>query len=178
MENISMSEFTLVLKDWQVFFSTVALASVTLAGLLFVSLSLRFEKIRRNKDSSFMRLARNSFADFLYVLMLGLIFLVPHPVPAGLAVALFVLGASRAIGLFRVGRGTGKNYGNKRSTAQILRESALPAVASLGLIVVGMEILRGDMTSIYALVLVVAALLTSASWNAWLILVEEYEPGN
>jgi hypothetical protein len=31
------------------------------------------------------------------------------------------------------------------------------------------------MISIYALVLVIAALLTSASWNAWLILVAEEE---
>lgn len=167
-----MTEFTQVLRDWEIFFSTVALASVTLAGLLFVSLSLRIEHTPLGKGSPFMRLARNSFADFLYVLMLGLVFLVPHPVPAGLAVALFVLGASRSIGLFRLGRDAGKNAGKKRTTAQILRESALPAVASLGLIVVGIEILRGDLTSIYALVLVVAALLTSASWNAWLILVE------
>jgi hypothetical protein len=38
---------------------------------------------------------------------------------------------------------------------------------------VGVEVLRGDMLAIYALVLVVAALLVTASWNAWLILVEE-----
>jgi len=44
---------------------------------------------------------------------------------------------------------------------------------SLGLIAVGVELLRGDMRAIYALVLAVAALLATASWNARLILVEE-----
>jgi purine-cytosine permease-like protein len=173
---IVSQDFPQVLKDWQPFFSAVAGASVTLAGLLFVSLSLRFDKIRKHPEADFMRLARNSFADFLYVLMLGLIFLVPHPVPVGLAVALFVLGASSAVGLFRV-RPAGKYQpSEKKKTGQIFRESALPAVASLGLIVVSVEIMRGDMTSIYALVLVVAALLATASWNAWLILVEEPHP--
>jgi hypothetical protein len=37
--------------------------------------------------------------------------------------------------------------------------------------VVAIEILRGDLNSIFLLVLVIAALLTTASWNAWLILV-------
>jgi hypothetical protein len=92
-------EFTLVLKDWQLFFSTVVLASVTLAGLLFVSLSLKQDLVRKDRNSPNMRLARNSSVVFLYMLMLGLIFLVPHPVPMGLAVALFVLGFSRSVGL-------------------------------------------------------------------------------
>jgi hypothetical protein len=55
---------------------------------------------------------------------------------------------------------------------RIVREIALPVISYLGLIVVAVEILRGDLTSIYTLVLVIAALLTTASWNAWLILVE------
>jgi hypothetical protein len=166
------TEFTLVLKDWQLFFSTVALASVTLAGLLFVSLSLRPDLFRDEKNAFYMRLARNSFADFLYVLMLGLIFLVPHPVPMGLAVALFVLGFSRSVGLIRYLPGKHPTQPRKKRFGHIVREIALPAVSYLGLIVVAVEILRGDLTSIYALVLVIAALLTTASWNAWLILVE------
>ena len=168
----TIPEFTNVLENWQLFFSTVALASVTLAGLLFVSLSLRPEHIRRDKSSPFMRLARNSFADFLYVLMLGLIFLVPHPVPMGLAVALFVLGFSRSVGLIRYLPGRDPSMTQKRSMGRVVREIALPAVSYLGLIVVAIEVFRGDLTSIYTLVLVIAALLTTASWNAWLLLVE------
>lgn len=171
-----MSEFPLILKDWQLFFSTVALASVTLAGLLFVSLSLRPDLVRKDKNSPNMRLARNSFADFLYVMMLGLIFLVPHPVPMGLAVALFVLGFSRSVGLIRYFPGRDPSKFQKRRMGRIVREIALPVISYLGLIVVAVEILRGDFTSIYTLVLVIAALLTTASWNAWLILVEGKEP--
>jgi hypothetical protein len=167
-----LDTFTEQLQDWQLFYSTVALASVTLAGLLFVSLSLHLDAIKGPEHTRLMRLARGSFGDFLYVLMLGLVFLVPHQVPVGLAVALFVLGASRGFGLvlqarrtFRIGKAVTINLHG-------LREIALPALASLGLLIVGVEVMRGDMVSLFALVIVVAALLATASWNAWLILIE------
>jgi hypothetical protein len=64
-------------------------------------------------------------------------------------------------------------YSTGADASESLREYALPALACLGLIVVGEEILRGDTASIFGLVIVIAALLTTASWNAWLLLVEE-----
>jgi hypothetical protein len=165
-------EFTQVLKDWQLFFSTVALASVTLAGLLFVSLSLRFERVRLQTMVGMIELASHSFSDFLYVLMLGLIFLVPHPVPLGLAIALFVMGFARGVGLLRYKTKKDSRVDQIRNSIRFLRESVLSAIAAVGLIVVAVMILRGEMISIFILVLVIAALLTTASWNAWLILVE------
>jgi hypothetical protein len=168
-----LDTFTQQLREWQLFYSTVALASVTLAGLLFVSLSLHHESIKGRQDAHKLTLARGSFGDFLYLLMIGLVFLVPHQAPFGLAVALFALGAARGIGILReILRPAASRLAQRRGN-RLLREVALPALASLGLIVVGVEILRGDMLSIFALVLVVAALLGTASWNAWLILVEE-----
>ena len=168
-----MDAFTQQLRDWQLFYSTVALASVTLAGLLFVSLSLHHESIKGRRDTRMLSLARGSFGDFLYLLMIGLVFLVPHQAPFGLAVALFVLGAARSLGLLRQALRPSRNRLAQRPGSKLLREIGLPTLASLGLVVVGIEILRGDMLAIYALVLVVAALLATASWNAWLILVEE-----
>jgi len=167
-----LDQFSEQLREWQIFYSTVSLASVTLAGLLFVSLSLHGESLRRHKDSLQMRLARGSFGDFLYVLMLGLVFLVPHQAPFGLAIALFVLGAARGFGIARQALGTRRRNAPRGARLDVLREIALPALAALGLIIIGVEVLRGDYLSIYGLVLVVAALLATASWNAWLILVE------
>jgi hypothetical protein len=165
--------FTTQLRDWQIFYSTVALASVTLAGLLFVSLSLHHEAIKSGQDARMLRLARGSFGDFLYLLMLGLVFLVPHQAPFGLAVALFVLGAARGVGILREVLRLIRSRGGWQNGNKVLREIALPGLASLGLIAVGVEVLRGEMLAMYALVFVVAALLATASWSAWLILVEE-----
>ena len=158
-----MNDFTQALESWGLFYSTVALASVTLAGLLFVSISIRQERMKEEAFQGVVNLARGSFGDFLYVLMLGLIFLVPHPEPVGLAVALFVLGISRLLGILR------------QIYAHGMRRITLSAIASLVLLIVGIEVIRHELVAIYGLVIVVAALLTSASWNAWLILVAKDE---
>jgi hypothetical protein len=166
-----LDNFVQALNGWEIFYSTVALASVTLAGLLFVSLSIRQERMKDQAYRSILKLARGSFSDFLYVLMIGLVFLVPHPVPIGLAIALFVLGASRAVGFGRQLFAVMRSRAGRSPGVHALRGIILPLIASLGLILVGIEILRGVMIALYALVIVVSALLTTASWNAWLILV-------
>jgi hypothetical protein len=164
-----VGDFAEQVRDWQPFYSTVALAAATLSGLLFVSLSLRLDVIDLERPRT-LRLARGSFGDFLYVLMLGLIFLVPHQAPVGLAVALFVLGGTRAAGLLRAML-PGGHAARGAAGRQPMREVALPAIASVGLLIVGAAVLAGQMVAAYGLVLVVAALLGTASWNAWLILV-------
>ncbi|MFN2147418.1 MAG: hypothetical protein ACK2T2_03435 [Anaerolineales bacterium] len=165
-----MTEFTQALDHWGIFYSTVALASVTLAGLLFVSISIRQEQMKEEAFRGVVNLARGSFGDFLYVLMLGLVFLVPHPAPIGLAVALFVLGLSRMVGIVRQAA-IAVQSAKTGDRTHGMRRIALPAIASFVLVVVGIEVLRGELVAIYGLVIVVAALLSSASWNAWLILV-------
>ena len=105
--------------------------------------------------------------------MIAFVFLVPHQVPYSLTVSLVVLGLSRAIGLIR------SIVINKRSDIKqgdrqiIIREILLPLTASIGLILIGIEVLLGNYNYIYWLVGVIAALLLiSACWNAWLLLVE------
>jgi len=170
-----MDDFLATLHEWEVFYSTVSLASVTLAGLLFVSLSIRQERMMEKTYRNVVNLARSSFGDFLYVLMLGLIFLVPHPEPIGLSFALFVLGLSRTIGLGRRIYNEIRIPSERDERSFAARGIALHAVASLGLIIVAIGVLNGVFVSLYALVIVIAALLTNASWNAWLILVAEDE---
>jgi len=168
-----MDTFSQQLRDWQFFYSTVAAASATLTGLLFVSLSIHLEKIKSQAGTLMLRTAQRSFEDFLYVLMIALVFLVPHPVPIGLAIALFVLAGARLLGIARQAIRTARDPQRKLSMAEASREYALPALACLGLVFVAVEVLRGDTESIFGLVLVIAALLSTASWNAWLLLVQE-----
>jgi hypothetical protein len=164
-----MDTFAQQLRDWQVFYTAVTTSAVTLVGLLFVSLSLRMEKFRKQSESLTLRLARESFGDFLYLLMLGLVFLVPHQVPLGLAVALFVLGLSRGLGVLNQLR---KSWRSRRQDFHAVREIVLPGLVAGVLIVVAVEVAHGDMVSLFGLVIVIAALLGSASWNAWRILIE------
>src|SRR5512136_3126671 len=96
-----MDNFHQSLQAWQVFYATVAAASATLTGLLFVSLSLNRDRLKGARAHITLGTARRTFGDFLYVLMIALVFIIPHQVPYSLAVALLALGLSRGAGLTR-----------------------------------------------------------------------------
>lgn len=166
-----MEIFLASIQSWQVFYATVAAASATLTGLLFVSLSLNRERLKGSNAPQVMHMARQTFGDFLYVLMIALVFLVPHELPISLSVALLVLGLSRGVAFFREAAISLKN--RSMSLVILVKVIGLPFAASLGLIVVAIAINFGETDAIYALVIVIAALLTSACWNAWLLLMEE-----
>jgi len=169
-----MDSFKQSLQNWQFFFTSVATASATLTGLLFVSLTLNRDRLRGDNAHFTLSIARNTFGAFLYVLMIALVFLVPHPLPLSLTIALLVLGVTSAAGLvireLRLYRSTPRNWLDIRL---ILRTIGLPLLASVGLIIVAFEIKLGNFDAIFGLVGVIAALLISACWNAWLLLLEE-----
>ena len=165
-----MNDFTQQLVQWQWFYATVATSAATLMGLLFVSLSVNRKSATR-PSGGYLHTAQQSFGDFLYVFMIGLVFLVPHQAPFGLAVALFALGAARTAGVIRHWRHGGSSVSRDKRFSASLREYGLPLVATLGLLFVAVEILMGNTDSIFGLVAVIAALLATASWNAWLLLI-------
>ena len=166
-----MEIFQASIQSWQVFYATVAAVSATLTGLLFVSLSLNRERLKGQTPHTIIGQARQTFGDFLYVLMISLVFIVPHQLPISLSIALLVLGLSRGIAFFRQAAISLKN--RSISLLIIVKEIGLPFTASLGLIIVAIAINFGVMNAIYGLVVVIAALLVTACWNAWLLLIEE-----
>jgi hypothetical protein len=168
-----METFLKSLQSWQLFFATVAAATATLTGLLFVSLSLNRERLKGERARIVLAIARRTFSDFLYVLMISLVFIVPHQIPFSLTIALLVLGLSRGLGLIlerdRHLRRKGRHLDLKLTT----REFGLPFFASVGLIAVAIFVWIGKPDAIYGLVAVIAALLITACWNAWTLLVEQ-----
>ena len=166
-----MEIFQASMQSWQIFYATVAAASATLTGLLFVSLSLNRERLKGKNAHMVIGMARQTFGDFLYVLMISLVFIVPHQIPISLSIALLVLGLSRGIAFFRQAAISLKN--KSVSLLILVKEIGLPFTASLGLIVVAIAINFGVTNAIYGLVAVIAALLVTACWNAWLLLIEE-----
>jgi hypothetical protein len=167
-----MDLFKQSLLDWQLFFTSVATASATLTGLLFVALSLNRQRLKGDKAHPTLSIARNTFSDFLYILMISLVFLVPHPIPLSLTVALLVLGVTSAAGIISREVREYRTSSNLRLDARLLlRTIGLPAIASLGLIIVAVEIALGNFDAVFGLVGVISALLITACWNAWILLV-------
>jgi len=65
-----MNNCAQMLQAWLAFYTTIASAAATLAGLLFVSLSLN----RQRLDDQARMAARRTFANLIDVLVLALIF--------------------------------------------------------------------------------------------------------
>jgi hypothetical protein len=167
-----MDSFSLRIQEWQPFYATVGTACATLTGLLFVSLSLNVDTLTRPENAELMRLARRSFGDFLYVLMIAFVFLVPRQAPIGFAVAMLALSGSRLFGLFRLYSGLRSEQGMSSSARRgLLAEFTLPLAAAVGLAAAAFAILFGYLNALYWLVGVIALLLANASSNAWRLLV-------
>src|ERR1700742_4822177 len=67
---------------WQPFFITLAGIGATLAGLLFVAISLHPANKNEEAKVNLRRLAEQAFADLVQVLFLGLCFIVPAQSPS------------------------------------------------------------------------------------------------
>src|SRR5579859_2498631 len=86
-----MDTFSQQLGAWQPFFMTLVGVCATLAGLLFVALSLHAAALRELSSANLRRLAEHTFGDFITVLFVGLFFLIPGASPSFLGVILFVV---------------------------------------------------------------------------------------
>jgi hypothetical protein len=81
------------IEAWQVFFSTVALAAAGLMGLIFLSLSLKLDMLKKSKNAGIRHIAWQTFHNFFFLIMFSLVFLVPQENELGLALpyTLFLL---------------------------------------------------------------------------------------
>jgi hypothetical protein len=70
---------------------TLAGICATLAGLLFVALSLHVVSLRAAENANLRRLAQHTFGDFILVLFVALFFIIPGTNPVFLAVVLLML---------------------------------------------------------------------------------------
>jgi hypothetical protein len=161
------------LKPWEPFFTTAASAVATLAGLLFVSLSLNKEKLSGQENKIMLRLAQLCFADYLYVLLICLVFLIPKQGDGLLAIELFFIGLRRCFRLLRHARDSTHELSRKLAEWQTLRNYALPGFCAVGLMVVSVLFNFDQKIAPYLVATILLMLTAAASWNTWLLLVIE-----
>jgi hypothetical protein len=158
------------LQTWQPFYMTVAAVCATLTGLLFVALSLNVDLIKRAENAERMWLARQTFSEFLLVLMVALIFLIPGLGSVGLGASLFCLGGAWTLSTSNV---LLQNFRQRKMGVNLfLRAYGLSLAGTIGVIIIALCMFLGIAGALYGLVFMLAALLASASRNAWSLLVE------
>lgn len=165
--------FMHALEGWHEFYLLAGTAAVTLVGLLFVALSFHLDTLLHESRAHLLSSARLTFANFVYVLILSLITLVPHagPVFLGMFIALasamfLALGVTNEIRVMRQpGRTPGDRFMDRRRRVAIVgyllgAANAMVLIRSL------------DFAALYNFVCLVCLLLGNAAWASWDLLVQ------
>ncbi len=157
------------MNDWQAAYSTIAEVAATLTGLLFVSLSVKLNQTTDEERRWMLMLARRSFIDFLAVLGIALLFLVPAVSPYVIGWAILWLAVARVV--WHV-----SHWRTCRKLATINMKSSeyiVPMVATAGLFMAGTAALLAWTHAWKTIYVVAIVLLSGACQNAWRLLTRE-----
>lgn len=164
-----MVDFAQIIHDWQVFYATIAGASATLLGLLFVAVSINKEHLENEMHAHFRSLARQTFGTFMYIITFSLVFLIPRESPLGLGIPLTCIAVFGLINMIR------EMAPHKRTV------EGLVALNRYGWSLAGFSVmisssihilLAADKASLYHLVSAMFMLLVSAAKSSWILMVE------
>lgn len=166
-----MTDFAQIINTWQTFYLLTGTAAATLIGLLFVAVSINIASFHRKSSSYLYHFAALTFNCFFYVLLIAILFLIPHLSPPGLGIPLFLLGGLGLANAVVQQRRIRRSQTNQRQAEIASRFNVhIACLASLLLTAIG--VILGIEISLYCLVLVILFLLASAAQNAWALLVQ------
>lgn len=163
-------------QEWSGFFSALAQVSGGLVGLVFVALTFNPQKLGTGGDPMLGELARMTFSDFLVLLLVSLIMLVPHVTAPNVGVNFLMIGG---FALLRLARSLLRLRSHMRLGTgrwRIARGFALSTLGHVFLVVAGAELRAAtpNLDLIGSLLFsAVALLLMSASSSAWLLVMPE-----
>jgi len=166
-----MQTFAQYIERWHDFYMLAGTAAATLIGLLFVSLTLSIEVMSDESQIGLKQLATQTFASFLYVLLISLLLLIPDHNPNLIGVEILILGA---FGLVNAARHIQPVIGHLQATwakTYLFWRFIMPTASYVGLIVIAFTVWRGRHDGLFSLVYVVFVLLITATHNAWDLLV-------
>ena len=171
--------FTAQLQSWHDVYLSSAAAGATLAGLLFVGLSLHLRTVVAHADVR--ALARVTLSSFFTVVLASLYMLVPSPDPSTLGYPLLGIAAGAAVLMVRP---TWRGFRNRRTRSLSLWVLAIrfgtTALANLALGVGGAAMLGSNYAAAFQGLLIATLILLMVSVrNTWdlLVTIADQKPG-
>ena len=159
------------LEQWHDFYLLAGTAAATLAGLLFIALSLHMEVLVQEHYRGMLVVARAALTSFVTVLIVSLMLLVPRLAmrPTGVALILFVV----VFGALTIADMRGAmRHEHADFTRRTVRRRVLAPLIGYGLIALtGVGLLRRDYGMMYVMVSAMSLLLANAAWASWDLLV-------
>ena len=152
---------------WHDFYATVAGLSATLVGLLFVGLGLNPRIMAADGPTGMRVLAAQTFHNFLVLLVVSLIALIPDDTARTLAITLLIIGVQGVIRVAFDLRRARRDPDPQWSAVQSLTRYVSPALAYAICLWLVIDLWDGSSEALGGIVAVVFLLLMSATINCW-----------
>ena len=155
------------IQDWGQFYLTVAAASATLVGLLYVAIALTPEIIADESRDDLRSLARATFGNFLNVFVLSLTVLVPWSQLWALGAVVIgwaLLGIARSLRALRHALGEEEPAFERHI---ILRRVGLPVVSEGLVVIAGIALVAGTTALFWLIAVDIFFGLTQAAFGTW-----------
>ena len=160
------------IAEWHDFFAAVAGVAATLVGLLFVALALNPAVMADDGPAGLRTWAGQTFYNFLIVLAVALVVLIPDAGPLGLGLPLLILGVWGVVRVVADARRVRSDPAPEWHGRPVLARFASPLAGYVIAGWVGTQILRGNADAVGWLVATVFFLVMSAAGNCWDLLRE------
>jgi hypothetical protein len=168
--------FAQALEPWHDFYAAVSAAAATLVGLLFVSLSVNLKLFTGDEHADSRAIAIETFANFVYVLSIALVLLIPDVSPSGVGITFGIFGVMGTLTTVRRLSSASRRWRRRHARRLtywrfISARFILPLVSYLSLLVIATMLWSGNTEALSWLLFVIFTLLISAAQNAWDLLI-------
>lgn len=164
-----MTDFSLRVGEWQIFYATIMGCSATLLGLLFIAVSLNKGVISHRDNAHLKFYSRQTFGLFLSIIGISLTFLIPRQSPSGIGIPLACIGTT---GLAAAVQGLISRF-RKKERILGLRRYGWPVLAFAGIIFASLHVMFFlDTQSLFLVMAGMIMLLTSATRSSWFLLID------
>ena len=159
-------------EHWHEFYLMAGTAAVTLAGLLFVALSLHLDRLVEETHEHLLALARVTLLSFTVVLFASMFMLVPPSSRRQTAFMLAAMGVAGLVFTFRLTRTARHHDEAGFSRGQVRKRLLFPTVAYIMMLVTAAGIYVGIPEMLYMMVGAMCMILGNASGTSWELLVQ------
>lgn len=172
MKLARLNEYRAFVERWHEFYLMVGTAAVTLAGLLFVALSLHLEVLVQPRFASLLVVARSTLSTFVVLLIVSLMLLTPDPTMRTTGVTLFVFSTIFLVITLREMRGAFAHEHAEFSRRLLRRRLLFPVFGYALIALLGLCVINGIFEMLYLMVSIASGLLANAVWASWDLLVK------
>jgi hypothetical protein len=160
------------MERWHEFYLMTGTAAVTLAGLLFVALSLHLDRLVEESHEHLLALARVTLLSFTVVLFASLFMLVPASSRRQTAIMLGTIAIAGLFWMIRLTRNARHHDEAGFTRAQVRKRLMFPLIGYVMMLLTAVGLMLGIPEMLYMMVGATGMILGNAAGTSWELLVQ------